>query len=134
MSKVADHQPINNLKGAGWKPGESGNPAGRPKKVKTIRGILERIGVEEIKTKQGTMTKIEAILRVVYEYAIKGKPWAVEFIADRTEGKALQRTESLGLASDPLALRFYLDLPEDDLIREIRVLREQQNVIADTSD
>ena len=41
------------------------------------------------------MTMLEKMLRKVYELATKDKPekWAVEFIADRTEGKALERID-----------------------------------------
>jgi len=33
------------------------------------------------------------VLEKVYNFALAGKPWAVEFIADRTEGKARQHIE-----------------------------------------
>lgn len=117
-----------------WKPGQSGNPNGKAPNVKTIPDILRKIGEEEIDTKEGTITKQEAVLRAVYIHAIKGKPWAVEFIADRTEGKAVQRTEITSRGGDPLTLRYYIELPEDDLIRELKVLREQQQVIAEIKD
>jgi hypothetical protein len=36
------------------------------------------------------MTMIEAILRTTMMYAVQGKQWAVQFIADRTEGRPVQ--------------------------------------------
>ena len=36
-------------------------------------------------------TKLEVVMRGVYKYAVEGRPWAVMFIADRTEGKAVER-------------------------------------------
>ena len=36
------------------------------------------------------MTKDEAIMRKVYKLAFDGQPWAVQFIADRKEGKPHQ--------------------------------------------
>ena len=79
------------ITGKGWKPGESGNPNGRPLKIKTIPDILHKIGEEE-----GTVdgkTKLDVIMYKVFQYALEGKPWAVQFIADRTEGKAKEFKE-----------------------------------------
>ena len=64
---------------------------GRPKGVQSIPDILKKISDEE-----GTMdglSKLEVVMRKVFQYAVEGKPWAVQFIADRTEGKALERID-----------------------------------------
>ena len=74
-----------------FKPGLSGNPNGRPKGVQSIPDILKEIGKED-----GTVTglnKLEVVMRKVFQFAVEGKPWAVQFIADRTEGKALERID-----------------------------------------
>ena len=76
--------------GQGWKPGQSGNPNGRPKGVQSIPDILRKIGAED-GTSDGTHSKLDVVLRKVFEYALEGKAWAVEFIASRTEGKAVER-------------------------------------------
>lgn len=82
-----------------WKQGQSGNPAGRPKGVKTMADILRRIG--KVVAPESTrlrlsklfgkempkLTMQEAVLWRVYEAALRGYPWAVKFIAERTEGK-----------------------------------------------
>ena len=39
------------------------------------------------------LTKRELILRVVLDKALEGEQWAVNFYADRTEGKALQSVD-----------------------------------------
>ena len=82
----------NNRKANGqFKPGVSGNPSGRPKGVQSIPDILRKIGDEE-----GTIdgkSKLDVIMYKVFQFALEGKPWAVQFIADRTEGKALDRIE-----------------------------------------
>ena len=94
MPKIVDKQPINNeggITGKGWKKGQSGNPNGRPPKVKSIPDILRRIGDEE-----GTLdgkTKLDVIMYKVFQYALEGKHWAVQFIADRTEGKPKESRE-----------------------------------------
>ena len=73
-----------------FKPGVSGNPNGRPKGVQSIPDILRKIGDEE-GTKSGDLTKLQYVMRKVFDFAVEGKPWAVQFIADRTEGKAVER-------------------------------------------
>ena len=74
-----------------FKKGQSGNPNGRPKKINTIPDILRKIGDEE-GTADGK-SKLDVIMNKVFQFALEGKPWAVQFIADRTEGKALERIE-----------------------------------------
>ena len=34
------------------------------------------------------MDKLEVVMRKVFNYALEGKSWAVQFIAERLEGKA----------------------------------------------
>ena len=76
------------------------NKEGRPRGTTSIPDLLKRIGEEsvpeelkELLEKQfdsvdvDDMTMQEAVLRSTYMYAVSGKPWAVQFIADRTEGK-----------------------------------------------
>ena len=82
---------LGGITGKGFKPGVSGNPKGRPKGVQSIPDILREIGKED-----GTVTglnKLEVVMRKVFQFAVEGKPWAVQFIADRTEGKALERID-----------------------------------------
>ena len=84
---------IGGVTGKGFVAGKSGNYKGRPKKGLAIADILNAKS-EEIDEATG-MTMREKMLRKVYELATKDKPekWAVEFIADRTEGKALERID-----------------------------------------
>ena len=73
-----------------FQPGKSGNPKGRPKKGFAIADILNMIADEMIRIEDKEITKRELILRVVLDKALEGEQWAVNFYADRTEGKALQ--------------------------------------------
>ena len=70
---------------------QEGSRKGRPKRGFAITDILNARG-KEIDEDTG-MTMLEKMLRKVYELATKDKPekWAVEFISDRTEGKAVER-------------------------------------------
>ena len=67
------------------------NRGGRPKVTQCIADILRKIGAEEVDTKGGKMPKVQALMRMVYKNAIEGDTWSVGFIADRTEGKAIQQ-------------------------------------------
>ena len=91
---TVDKQRDNNeggCTGKGFKKGQSGNPNGRPPKDRCLRDILTAIGVE---TPDGAeTTRIELLCRKVYEQADNGQRWAVEFIAERTEGKAASSVE-----------------------------------------
>jgi hypothetical protein len=72
-----------------WKPGQSGNPAGRPKKLPitdALRAELEQEGPDGI-------TNDLAIARKLVEMARAGQIDAVREIADRTEGKVKPRIE-----------------------------------------
>ena len=80
-----------------FKPGESGNPKGRPKKGFAIADILNEIGNEKtvqlIGDKEVKITNRKLLMINTYQRAIKGERWAAEFIADRCEGKARQIME-----------------------------------------
>ncbi len=64
-----------------FKPGQSGNPKGRPKKGNAIADILNDLT-------EGGDRKV--IMQNVIKLAKQGVPWAVHFYADRTEGKAVE--------------------------------------------
>jgi|GEM_PF-4200771 len=114
--------------GRPWQPGQSGNPAGRPPRDKCIPDVLRRIGDEEY---EGTRkrfkeaSKMEVVLRVVFERAMAGHSWAVQFIADRLEGRPRQeheiQTNGAGIFESLLAMP-----PE-----ELRRLRDEQKEIAE---
>ncbi len=110
-----------------FKPGESGNPKGRPKgSGRGIKDLLRRFGDWEcpeafklklisVKDRAGDriqlfpLSKIkklslnEAVYLKVYIEAIRGESWAVQFIAERREGKvketlALETVETKDLS------------------------------------
>ena len=76
-----------------FKKGQSGNPKGRPKKGHAIADILNEIGEEKVTVNGLETTKKRVVLMKVYAEALKGQNWAVHFIADRTEGKAVEKIE-----------------------------------------
>jgi len=89
---VPDVTGINRKSNGQFKLGISGNPNGRPKGSYSIPDLLRRIGDEE-GTKNGQYSKLDVVMRKVFEYALEGRSWAVQFIADRTEGKPREYLE-----------------------------------------
>jgi len=83
--------------------GNSGSP-GRKRKRYRIEHILEKIGMEEVKAGGITMTKLDAVMRSVYQYALKGNSWAVQFIAERTEGKVPNAQVIEHTVSEPIKI------------------------------
>jgi len=67
-----------------WKPGQSGNPKGRPKKGLTLTDKL-RTALAAPGAGQGT--KADEIVARVTELAMAGEKWAVELIWTRLEGR-----------------------------------------------
>ena len=70
-----------------WRPGQSGNPKGRPKGIQTVRELLAKISRERA---ANGGTRLEAALRRTYDLALEGTPWAVQFIVERLEGRVPQ--------------------------------------------
>ena len=70
-----------------FKPGQSGNPRGRPRGAKNeatlLRAILNRKLTAREGGKPGTMTVLEAILLRFTEDALKGNPKSAAFMLNR---------------------------------------------------
>lgn len=75
-----------NLEKGKWKKGQSGNPAGRPKKLPELRELLANVLGDE---KDGK-TAAEAILMALRAKATKGDVRAAELLLDRAYGKPKQ--------------------------------------------
>ena len=114
-------------KGAGskntqFKPGESGNPNGRPPKGHAIADILNMVADETVYIEDKEIAKKEIILRGVIDRAMTGEQWAINFYADRTEGKALQSVDldidgKIGMEKVAAALQIHyseLEQPADE--------------------
>lgn len=101
------------------------NRHGRPPKVKCIADILRRIGREKLSpevraalyagdTLPTSATFIEAVCRQTMLAALQGQAWAVEFIAERTEGRVTQTVDLTARQG-----RTYDDLTDEELNTEI---------------
>lgn len=84
-----------------FKPGQSGNPGGRRKPL-----------LSDAMFKRLTPESADKIMEQIHLHAEKGEPWAIQMLWDRSEGKAVGRTEQ-GEPGDFTGLE---DTPTDELI------------------
>lgn len=85
-----------------WKPGQSGNPKGRPKTGKRLSDVLRRVLAEP--TGEGK-TKADELAGVLWSLAKAGDLDAVKYIYDRLDGKPTESQEISGPGGNPLELR-----------------------------
>jgi len=104
----------------GFQPGQSGNPAGRPKSIT----LSEAIRLQLAQTFGEDRTYAEEIALVLCVAAIKGNVNAAREIADRTEGKPKQAIDVDMNVHDWRALAQRHGLTEQDVINEARRLIE----------
>ena len=91
-----------------WKPGQSGNPKGRPKGIKDIRTQIREIlkrkmeVTDPIDKKTKKMTIGQQIVTAQVGQALKGNTKAFNALVDRLEGKVTQPLEHLGKDGESL--------------------------------
>lgn len=105
--KQSSYNRIDNLKGKGWKPGESGNPNGRPPKGEAWADVAnELLNSKEIditmKMADGKVKRLSlesdksfrhAVIVGMIKEAMNGNVQAARELADRTEGKSKEIRE-----------------------------------------
>ncbi len=74
--------------GRPWKPGESGNPAGRPPNPESITNLMREVG--NMIGPDGR-TRKEALVEKLWKLAEGGNMRAAEYLIDRQEGKPRER-------------------------------------------
>jgi len=71
-----------------FKPGQSGNPAGRPKKGECLTDILRnQAALLDVDTTDGPIARREALSRKLWAMAMTGDMAAIKYIYDRIDGK-----------------------------------------------
>ncbi len=93
-----------------FKPGQSGNPGGRPKTMLITQAYRELL--EQLDPKEGK-TLAQTLARKAIQQARKGNLAALKEITDRTEGKAVQPLSHSGLGSEPIAFNVILGRKRD---------------------
>ena len=70
-----------------WKPGQSGNPKGRPPKARCLTDCLRDVLAETVEVRGQRLTKAQVIASILLGKAIRGSMDAIRLIFDRTEGR-----------------------------------------------
>lgn len=85
-------------KGTQFKPGQSGNPTGRPKGTKNIKKMIYEFGQREIEVSiQGQKLKIsmnEALAQKIWDIALKGNLKAVQAVCEINQEYDAKRKEN----------------------------------------
>lgn len=107
--KQAAKQPANSngskvARGRPFKKGQSGNPKGRPRTGLAAAELVRKIGDETIEGGAVRMTRIEAVLRRMYQAAFAGDVRAATTLLDRGWGKPAQPIEASGPDGMPTEL------------------------------
>jgi hypothetical protein len=84
-----------------WKPGQSGNPSGRPKRAPITDAYIALLS-KPVPGDKLKRTYAEAIAQAVAEKAIEGDTRAAQEITDRVEGRVVQKAELSGADGQPM--------------------------------
>ena len=93
-----------------WKPGQSGNPNGRPKDQFSFMGILRSALAEENKSGKSVGERI--IARYI-KLALAGNGQALEALVARIDGKPAQSLTLKGDSAEPLHVRHSARLEQE---------------------
>lgn len=77
------------MTGKGFRPGQSGNPKGRP----STKGLAARLKAELGQVAKGNLRTEELIARKLIRLALSGNLLAIRECFDRTEGKPRQQLD-----------------------------------------
>jgi len=80
-------------KGRRFKPGQSGNPNGRPKGSLNMKTLIERVWSEEVTDNGNPIIRGLKAVKAIADKAERGDVRAFNELADRLEGKPKQQYE-----------------------------------------
>ncbi len=75
-----------------WNAGQSGNPRGRPRKGRSVTELIEKLG--QGKRENIPLTRLEELVRKLYELAIGGDVAAARVIRAYVEGMPVERVQA----------------------------------------
>jgi hypothetical protein len=107
-----------------FKPGQSGNPAGRPKSI-TLSEALRLELAKVLPNDTNERTFAEVIAQSLVRAAVTGNILAAKEIADRTEGKPKQAVDMTMNVNNWRELARQHGVSEQDVINEARRLIEE---------
>jgi len=140
QTKKGRFAPGNKI-GHRFKPGESGNPEGKPPGAKRVSSVLremiERLApgqiadmrlVKEFCKGKKRVTNADALAaRIFYAAMVDGESWACREIIDRLEGKPQQSIDIDLAVADWRTLAANAGLSEEDVFAEAKLLIEQSD-------
>lgn len=94
-----------------WKPGQSGNPAGRPPNEGSITYWLKKLLAEP---NGGGLPVAKTVAQKVIAQAKKGNLKAITELLDRTEGKPTQPVDANLTGDVTLTVRYADEIESDD--------------------
>lgn len=100
-----------------WKPGESGNPAGRPKEPPALKATLATVLADKV---NGQST-LETILRAMVARAVKGDVRAAQELLDRAFGKSKQ---SVDISAESKSFNLTFHVMSQETADEINRIKE----------
>jgi Family of unknown function (DUF5681) len=106
--------------GKGFRPGQLGNPQGRPRTAKFSEAC--RRLAEEIE--QNGMTGAEQLAEHCFRRALKGSIRHAELFLAYTEGKPKQGVELSGISGEPIR---FSDLTREQINQRVTALLEKRN-------
>lgn len=109
---------LDRLKPTQFKPGQSGNPTGRPKTGLLSVAMREKLAEVDPKDKQGR-TFAEIIAERLIKDARAGKVQATSELADRTEGRPKQAHELSGPGGGPIPFTSFSPEENEERIRQL---------------
>jgi hypothetical protein len=122
---TAPPRQLGGITGKGFMPGQSGNPSGRPKRKPLSDAYSALLGqtvppeiARQLRISE-TSTYAEVVAMALLKEAVKGKVNAAAELADRVEGRVMERVQ-VDHRGDPLAellsefKREYDEIPKAD--------------------
>ena len=93
-----------------FKPGQSGNPKGRPKGQRNVRTVLNDALNQRIKIREGdrsrSVTKLDAVIMTMVNAALKGDA--------KAQASLITMMRSLGMTGEPPAVSNHASFTADD--------------------
>lgn len=111
----------------GWRPGQSGNPSGRPRGSKSGTAALRRMARAFVDPKSGLSAE-ELIASKLIAAAIDGNLQAIKEFYDRLEGRPGQRIELETEIMDWRERAIAYGLDEQDVIEQATKLLVESNI------
>jgi hypothetical protein len=103
-----------------FKPGQSGNPKGRPRKLPQLNDLIDTVLGDEV----NGLTAAEAILKKLRQLAVSGNLKAAEMLLDRAYGKPKQVTD---ITTDGQSISPLSTLPAEKQAEVLRILSNGDN-------